>query len=233
MKLNTRINSIETGAPINFDDERGLTFLELMIVIAIIGIMAAISIPLFTSYQTRTNNTKALTMASVTRNTLEALYQDAGCYGISYDGAANGRNLNQAPGGSGAGDPLYGSSNRISPASSTENGAMITGTSPKGRRGAIQISVLRGLDLIVSTEGPENRTYLIVVEPLKGNRAFAIDGDMPDQVFYVQNDGWRNQKGFNCTIDGTKIEDFVPLEWEEDIKGIPGNGAPIKNWSGF
>jgi len=66
-------------------DEKGFTLIELMIVIAIIGILAAIAIPQFNSYRKRAYNGSALSDVKNTATAEEAYYVDNQAYGTDQD----------------------------------------------------------------------------------------------------------------------------------------------------
>ena len=57
---------------------KGFTLIELMIVVAIIGILAAIAIPAYQNYTTRAQVSEALNMASVIKSELLATYGSSG-----------------------------------------------------------------------------------------------------------------------------------------------------------
>ena len=61
-------------------DEKGFTLIELMIVIAIIGILAAIAIPQFNSYRKKSYNASALADVRNAATAEEAYYVDAQKY---------------------------------------------------------------------------------------------------------------------------------------------------------
>ena len=64
-------------------DEKGFTLIELMIVIAIIGILAAIAIPQFAAYRQRAYVSACESDAHSYANAQEAYYADTGRYALT------------------------------------------------------------------------------------------------------------------------------------------------------
>jgi prepilin-type N-terminal cleavage/methylation domain-containing protein len=178
-------------------DSQGFTLVELMIVVAIIGILAAIAIPQFAAYRQRAQASSAQSDIKNLKTAEAAMFTDYGTYGQSAVGPAAAV---VAVGGGGAGAIVTGPAVvSLTPATAI----------------ATAVSVDFGLSNLVDVQIDTNANsldYSMMSKHLGSTRVFGAD-EGASQLYYQENPAAWSGQTLAVTAVGMPAPTGVPTDF--------------------
>ena len=208
-------------------NRQGFTLIELMIVVAIIGILAAVAIPQFSAYRQKGFNAAAVSDLKNVKTNEESLFADNQTYGWSEPSLAT---LGAAAGTGGTGALVAGPMSPA-PATASTPGAAIAGLRADNTVAAVGAAASNGVIWAASTTAAHPQPqYVLVSKHTQGTRVFAAES-VSSAVMFVQNDSWAGTALTAATGTPAVGVPATASATQAITTGTAGGGLPTTTWS--
>ncbi len=211
--------------------EQGFTLIELLIVVAIIGILAAIAIPQFSAYRQKGFNAAAVADIKNSKTAQESMFADFQGYGKS----APNIMLTNATNVAGAGTLIPGA---MGPGTSAAAGAVLDGPrASDGTACGIGVGISNGVKFyatsaVVVAPANASNSYIMATKHDSGTRVYFTETESTALMF-VQNDAWA---GGALNVGGTTPTGLagIPAAADNTVQidaTTSGGGLPTDKWA--